>query len=261
MLNQGDNTVKSLIKNGKRVSAAWLQGGNPIFAEIMARAGFDTLFIDLEHGPGGIATLIPLIQAMQGYQAVPFVRAAWNDFVHIKQILDAGVYGLHVPYVNTAEEARAAVAAAKYPPAGIRGIAGSTRAAGFGVDPIRYLSRANEEICVLTAVETMQAVENLDEILEVEGVDMIFIGPMDLATNMGFFADPEAVEVQDVIRKIERKVLSSGKGLASVAGDWKRANDLYDKGYQLVIYMSDVKVMSSMSEQQVELFNMSYPQR
>ena len=122
------NRVKRLLKEGKKTSGAWAQLTNATSVEILSRAGFDWVIIDMEHGPNDISTLLAQMQAMNGFDAVPIVRAPWNDFVVIKRILDAGAYGVLVPYVNTKEEAEKAVAACKYPPDGIRGIAGSTRA-------------------------------------------------------------------------------------------------------------------------------------
>ncbi len=255
MKDRNINTVKKILKEGNRVSAAWLQAGSPITAEILAEAGFDVLMIDLEHGPGDIMTTIQQVQAMKGENAVPFCRAPWNDFVQIKRILDAGVYGLLVPYVNTREEAEAAAAAVSYPTDGVRGVAGSPRAAHYGNNAMEYLKSANEEVFLMTAVETPLAVENLDEILAVERLDGIFIGPMDLATSMGHFGNPKADEVQAAIKIIEEKVLASGKVLSTVAGSWEDARMKYEKGYKLVNFFSDTTVLGSMARERVKLFN------
>lgn len=159
MLRRGEafrNRAKRLLAEKKKLSAAWLQAASPITAEIMAKAGFDILMVDMEHGPGDIMNLISQMQAISHYEAVPFVRAPWNDFVTIKRILDAGVSGILVPYVNNAEEAARAVSACKYPLEGIRGIAPSPRAGGYGMNQRDYLDYANEELDVLVAVETKQ---------------------------------------------------------------------------------------------------------
>jgi len=160
-----DNYVKKLLKEGKKVTAAWAQAASPITAEILGDAGFDAVMIDMEHGPGDIMMLINQINALKGQPAVPFVRAPWNDFVQLKKILDAGVYGVLVPYVNSAEEAEAAVKAVRYPTEGIRGVAGSPKAPHFGNNSMEYMKKANEEIFLMTAVETPEAVANLDELL------------------------------------------------------------------------------------------------
>lgn len=256
-----NNTVKILLKEGKRVTAAWAQAASPITAEILGDSGYDAVMIDLEHAPGDIERLISQVHALKGNPAVPFVRAPWNDFVQIKKILDAGVYGLLVPYVNSREEAEAAVKAILYPPEGIRGVAGSPRAAHFGNNSLEYLTQANEEIFLMTAVETPEALANIDEILAVERLDGIFIGPMDLATSMGHFGNPKAPEVQEAIREIEKKVFASGKILSTVASSWEDAVVKYDRGYQMLLLFSDTVSLSRAARGLTEAFGEAYPDR
>jgi 2-keto-3-deoxy-L-rhamnonate aldolase RhmA len=254
------NRVRRMLQEGKRTAGAWLQIASPFTAEILAQAGFDWLMIDMEHGPADILTLVSLLQAMNGTGVVPLVRAPWNDFVIIKRILDTGVAGLLVPYVNTREEAEAAVRACRYPPQGIRGVAGSPRAQGYGQRVQEYLERANDEILLLTAVETPAAVDNLDEILAVGGVDGIFIGPMDLATNMGYLGNPGHQRVQETIPRIEEKVLGCGKVLATISGSWEQAQRLYNKGYQMVMLMADGTSLAKLAAAQITHFREAYPQ-
>ena len=255
-----ENRVKKKLLSGKKTIGAWLQIASPYTAEIMSRAGFDWLIIDMEHGPGDIQTLVAQIMAMKGSETIPLVRAPWNDFVTIKRILDAGAYGVLIPYVNTKSEAEAAVAACKYPPEGIRGVAGSPRAAGYGQNAMDYLKRANEEILVISAVETPEAVDNLDAILEVDGLDGIFIGPMDLATSMGQFATPGHPKVQKAITLIEDKVLAAKKILGTIANTWDDAKRLYDKGYQLIMVMADGVSLAGLAAEKVALFRNEYPE-
>lgn len=259
MTSAFENPVKRKLKAGQRTVGAWLQIASPFTAEIMSRAGFDWLMIDLEHGPGDILTLVAQLHAMNGSGVTPLVRAPWNDFVTIKRILDAGVMGVLVPYVNTRAEAEAAVRACRYPPAGIRGIAGSPRAAGYGHNIMDYLRRANDEIFVIAAVETPEAVSHLDAILTVEGLDGIFIGPMDLATSMGYFANPAQAEVQAVIAAIESKVMGAKKVLGTVAGSWEQAQGLYERGYQMVMVMADGVALAKMASDTVDRFRAAYP--
>ena len=253
------NRVKQMLIEGKKTSGAWIQIASPFTAEIMSRAGFDWLLIDMEHGPGDILTLVSQLQAMSGTDTCALVRTPWNDFVAIKRILDTGVHGLLIPYVNTKEEAEEAVRACRYPPEGIRGVAGSPRAQGFGQNVQDYLKNANDEILLITAVETPEAVANLDQILTVEGVDGIFIGPMDLASNMGYLGQPGQPEVQDVIAGIERKVFASGKILATLAGTWDQAQKLYDKGYQMIMLMADGTSLAKLAAKNVAHFKEHYP--
>jgi len=253
-----ENRVKKLLREGKNTAGAWSQLTSTFSAEIMARAGFDWLMIDLEHAPGDFMNLAAQLQAMSGTDCVPFVRAPWNDMVAIKRILDTGVMGVLIPYVNTAAEARDAVAACKYPPEGVRGVAASPRAAYFGQNSMEYLKNANNEIVVITAVETGEAVANLDEILAVEGLDGIFIGPMDLATSMGHFADASHPEVQEAIGIIEKKTLAVGKFLGTVAGSWEQAQQKYAKGYQLLMLMSDSVGLATLATRTMAEFKKIY---
>ncbi|MCK4472897.1 MAG: 2,4-dihydroxyhept-2-ene-1,7-dioic acid aldolase [Anaerolineae bacterium] len=254
-----ENRVKRMLKEGKKTAGAWLQIASPFTAEIMSQAGFDWLMIDMEHGPGDILRLIAQLQAMKGTEAAALVRAPWNDFVTIKRILDTGVHGLLIPYVNTKEEAESAVRACRYPPQGIRGVAGSPRAQGYGQNVQAYLEQANDEILLITAVETPAAAANLEEILAVDGVDGVFIGPMDLATNMGYLGDPRHPEVQETITKIEGKVLESGKILATISGSWEQAQRLYDRGYQMVMLMADGVSLAKLAADKISQFREAYP--
>lgn len=255
-----ENRLKRQVQAGKRTVGAWLQIASPITAEIMSRAGFDWLIVDLEHGPGDILTLVSQLQAMNGSGVTPLVRAPWNDFIMIKRILDAGAAGLLVPYVNTRAEAEAAVRACRYPPKGIRGIAASPRAAGFGQNPSDYLPYANSEIFIMTAVETSEAISHLDEILKADGVDGIFVGPMDLATSMGYFANPNHPEVVRAITEVERQVLGAKKTLATIASSWEKATELYARGYQMVVIMADGVSLAALAHQAVSNFRTLYPE-
>ena len=253
------NPLKRKLQAGGKAAGAWLQLASPFTAEILSQAGFDFLMIDLEHGPGDILVLAAQIQAMKGSPAAPLARATWNDFVLVKRILDAGAYGILFPYVNSASEAQAAVRACKYPPEGVRGVAASPRAAGYGQNSMDYLQYANAEIIVLVAIETPEAVANLDEILRVEGLDGVFIGPMDLATSLGHFAAPGHPEVQAVIHDIEEQALTAGKVLASIAGSWEQAQQLYERGYQMLLLMADGVALGKLAGELVGKFRSAYP--
>jgi 2-dehydro-3-deoxyglucarate aldolase/4-hydroxy-2-oxoheptanedioate aldolase len=253
------NRVKRLLTDGQKTAGAWLQIGSPMTAEIMSQAGFDLLVIDMEHGPGDISTLVSQLQAMNGSECVPLVRAPWNDFVVVKRILDAGAYGILYPYINTKVEAEAAVRACKYPPEGIRGTSVSSRAAGYGQNAENYLPYAKDQILILVAAETADAVANLDEILTVPGVDGVFIGPMDLSTSMGHMGNPGHPKVRAAIETIETKVLDAGKVLSTIAGNWEQAQQRYEQGYQMITLMSDGVALGKMASDLVRQFKSAYP--
>lgn len=252
-------TLKTRLQERDRTIGAFLQTMSPVAAEILGGAGFDWLIVDLEHAPGDFGNLQAQLQAMNGSGAVPFARAPWNDAVAIKRILDTGVTGVLVPYVNTRAEAEAAVAACKYPPRGIRGVAGSPRAAGYTRNAKSYLATANAETIVMIAVETAEAAENLDEILAVQDLDGIFIGPMDLASSMGYLGDPSVLEVQATIATIEKKVLGSGKFLGTVAMTWEAASACFERGYQWLIVMQDGAALRKTGDDAVARFRQAYP--
>ena len=255
------NPVKWLLKEHKRTVGAWLQLASPITTEIFAKAGFDFIMIDMEHGPGDIMHLLQQLQAMSRFDVAPLVRAPWNDFVTIKRILDTGVHGVLVPYVNTRSEAEAAVRACKYPLEGIRGIAPSPRAGGYGMNGLNYLENANEQLLVMVAAETPEAVANIEEIAATPGLDGIFVGPMDLATCTGHFCNPGDGEVRQSIARIEKAVLDAGKFLSTVAADVEAAKALYDRGYSLVVVMSDSTSLAKLAMENVKKFRQAYPDR
>lgn len=261
MLIDNKNPAREKMKKGGKVSATWLHSGSNIISEIIAESGFDVGVVDMEHGVTELATLVSQIQSMKNTPMVPFVRSTWNDFVQIKRILDAGAYGLIIPYVSTREEAELAAKAIQYPKGGnggIRGVASSSRGAHWGHNSAEYLNAANDEIFLFTQLETPKSLENLDEILKVERVDGIFIGPMDLSTNMGQFINPGHEEVQKAIREIEKKVLGAGKALATIAGGWEDAEAKYDRGYNLVIYMSDCVTMGQVARERAGAFKKKF---
>lgn len=248
------NRAKHLLKEKKKLLGAWLQTGSPMAAEIFGKSGLDVVVIDMEHGPGDIMNLIDQLRGLGRFQTTPLVRAPWNDMVWIKKILDAGAYGVLVPYVNTKEEAEAAVAACRYPLKGVRGVAGSPRAPGWGQNIGNYMDVANDEVLVMIAIETETAVNNIEEILSVEGLDGIFIGPMDLSCSMGHFRDPSHPEVQAAIKKVEDAVNKSDKFLASIAAGAEAAQEKYDKGYNLIMAFADGGTLASVSRRNVEIF-------
>ena len=254
MDNLYTNNAKKRLLAGEKLSAAWSQTGSTVTAEILAQAGFDMIVVDCEHAPIDPPQLLPIVQVLSGYDSMIMARAPWNDLVTIKRMLDCGLQGIHIPYVNTVEETTAAVRACKYPPAGNRGIAGSPRAAGFGGNRGQYLQRANDELLVLVALETPEAVANIDKMLDVDGLDGIFIGPMDLSTTMGFFGNPSHPEVQKVIREVEKKVIAKGKLLATIGASPAASKELYDRGYSYVIFASDVTTLRATVANQVKEF-------
>ena len=174
------NQLKARLKKGETITGTFVGLGHPDVTEWLSRLGYDFLLLDGEHSPIGFETMQVMMQAMNGTSCVPIVRPQWNDMVVVKRVLDLGAYGVLLPWVNSKEEAEYAVRICKYPPEGIRGC-GPRRAATFDPD---YVNTANDELMIAVQIETQQAVDNVDEILAVEGVDACYIGPYDLAFSM-----------------------------------------------------------------------------
>jgi len=181
------NPLKAKLRRGEAVIGTFVGLGHSDVTEWLSRLGFDWLLLDGEHGPLGLETLQLMMQAMNGADCVPLVRPQWNDPVIIKRVLDIGAYGVLVPWVNSKKEAEDAVRACRYPPKGIRGW-GPRRASMFDDE---YFKTANDEILVAVQVETQASLNNIDDILSVEGVDACYIGPWDLSNNLGFGVPPK----------------------------------------------------------------------
>ncbi|WP_369310028.1 4-hydroxy-2-oxoheptanedioate aldolase [Providencia rettgeri] len=205
-----ENKFKKALKNGQPQIGLWLGLCSPYSAELLAGAGFDWLLIDGEHAPNNVQTTLSQLQAIAPYPSQPVVRPPWNDPVIIKQLLDIGAQTLLLPMIQNAEQAKQAVRAMRYPPAGIRGVGSAlARASRWNRVP-DYLTRANDEMCVIVQVETREAMNNLPEILKVEGVDGVFIGPADLSADMGFSGNPNHPEVKAAIEKAIVQIRAAG---------------------------------------------------
>jgi 4-hydroxy-2-oxoheptanedioate aldolase len=204
------NRFKQRLLAGETQIGLWCTLSTPYAAEAVAGSGFDWLLIDTEHSPGGIETTLAQLQAVAAYPVSPIVRPAANDPVLIKKYLDIGAQTLLVPFVQKPEEAAAAVAAMRYAPAGIRGVAGTTRATRFGRVK-DYFARAHEQLCLLVQVETGEALDRLEAIAAVDGVDGVFIGPNDLAASLGHVGNMAHPEVVQALEGAMRRLAALGK--------------------------------------------------
>ncbi|MBI4246430.1 MAG: 2,4-dihydroxyhept-2-ene-1,7-dioic acid aldolase, partial [Candidatus Rokubacteria bacterium] len=217
------------------------------------------LLIDMEHGHGDYQTLLAQLQALQGSRAAPLVRVQWNDPAVVKRVLDLGAYGVMIPWVSGRESCQAAVRACKYPPDGIRGMAGSHRAAGFGRHGADYWKRANAEVLVIIQIETPEAVAEIDAMLAIPGVDVAFIGPTDLAAALGHVGDPKHADVVVAIAAIESAAKRAGVALGTISRNWEEAKALYDRGYQMVTIASDAALVVQHAAALVKRFRDEVP--
>jgi 2-keto-3-deoxy-L-rhamnonate aldolase RhmA len=213
------NAFKHLLKSaGSRPPlGTWVMSASPLVAEAMGHAGFEWGVIDMEHTPLDMMEVIHLLQAVAGTRMVPVVRVPWNDAVTVKRVLDAGATTVLFPFVQDADEARRAVAATRYPPEGVRGMAAMSRASRFGTAPY-YLRTANDGIGVILQLETPQAVAQLEAIASVPGVDALFLGPADLSAAMGHVGELTHPEVMDLMGRAVRRAHELGRPVGTVGG-------------------------------------------
>lgn len=218
------NSFKRALKAGKPQIGLWCSLSSHYAIELVAGSGFDWLLLDTEHSPNDLENVVTQLQAASAYPTAAVVRPAWNDMVLIKRYLDIGARSLLIPYVSSAEEARTAVAYTRYPPAGVRGVAGTTRANRFGRVK-DYAKRAHEELCVLVQVETKQGLENIEAICAVEGVDGVFIGPADLHASLGYLGETANPAVMPLMLEAVRRIRKAGNApgfLTGVEGDARK---------------------------------------
>lgn len=221
-----------LAENGVQYGL-WVTIPDPSVVEALAGAGFDWIVLDSEHTPVEPSGMLPLLQAAAPYPADVIVRPVVNDTALIKRHLDQGALSILLPYIQNAEEARAAAAAVRYPPGGLRGVAGTMRAARYGRVP-DYIGQADAEICLILQIETAQAVANLDAIVQTDGVDAIFIGPSDLAASLGYPGQPGHPEVRRTILRTIERAAASGKPAGILTLDGAFARECVSAGAKFV---------------------------
>ncbi|HAM73876.1 MAG TPA: 2-dehydro-3-deoxyglucarate aldolase [Verrucomicrobiales bacterium] len=253
------NTVKAKLKRGEPSLGTWLNIPDPTVSCFMTRVGFDWLTVELEHSPTTLEHATVMMSMVAGNGLIPLVRIATNSPVNIKQVLDCGAYGVIVPMVNSAEEAKAVVAAARYAPEGARTIGGQLHAANFDTDSATYYARANEEVLVIVMAEHVDAIERAEEILSVPGIDVVFIGPNDLTKSMGLAPsfeteDPRFVHAVDHILKTARK---HGVVPGIHVGDAAMAKRRIAQGFQFVAVASDAGMLISKASEVARDLNLN----
>jgi len=248
------NPFKAGLARGETQLGLWLSSTSSYLAEIAATSGYDWLLIDGEHAPNTVQDLYHQLQAIAPYRSQPVIRPVEFQQALIKQVLDIGARTLLVPMIDTAEQARALVAATRYPPTGTRGVgAGVARAARWGRVE-NYMARANEELCLLIQAESKTAIDNLDALLEVEGVDGIFIGPADLSASLGYPDNAAHPEVQQIIEQSIRRIRKAGKAAGFLAVDVAMAQRAISWGANFVAVGVDTMLYTDALDRRLAQF-------
>jgi 2-dehydro-3-deoxyglucarate aldolase len=223
---------------GKKLIGCWSSLASPITTEILGLAGFDWLLLDAEHSPNDVLSLIPQLMALKDSCSAPVVRPQWNDTVVIKRLLDSGFHNFLIPFVESADEARRAVAATRYPPQGVRGVSVAQRNNRYGTVK-DYFTTVNDNITVIVQIESRAGLEAIDDICAVEGIDAIFVGPSDLAANLGHLGNLRHPDVQKAIAEVITRVKARGKAVGILAPDENDARAYMDLGASLVAVGGD----------------------
>ncbi|HWA11186.1 MAG TPA: aldolase/citrate lyase family protein [Opitutaceae bacterium] len=230
---------RNRVLAGEWLAGTWLNLGSALTAEMAGLAGFDWVLLDHEHGPGSDTTVLHQLQAVSATPAAGLVRIAANEPPRFKRVLDAGAHGVMVPYVNSADEARGAVASLRYPPRGMRGVAKLNRAAAFGGDFDAYFAHAHEWLVTAVQIETAEGLDRVDEIAAVDGADVIFAGPLDLTANLGITGQYNHPTFLDALKRIASAAKRAGKAAGILLLDPAQLGMARDLGYSFVALGSD----------------------
>jgi len=238
------NRLKRMLREGETALGVWMTTNSIEAAWTLANSGVDWILFDLEHGPCSIETVDRIIRYIRGCHAVPLIRVVWNDVNAIKRALDTGAWGVVIPWVSSKEEAENAVKFCRYPPEGIRGAAPGRPAEVWGISPDEYLKIANNEIMVIIQIEREEAVENIEEILSVEGIDATFIGPTDLSNSMGYVGEPFHPRVVEAMNRILETSIRMGvtPGIAYGLND-NHIKELIRKGFKFIGIGSELSLL------------------
>ena len=245
------NHLKARLAAGTKSLGVWTAGLSTVITETLAASGYDFLFLDQEHGPQGLAETIPHLQTLAATSCSPEIRVPWNDPVYLKRILDVGVESIMVPMVETGEQAKAAVAACRYPPRGFRGF-GPLRHLGTEPDIDAYGRTAHERLLLIVQIESEKAVSNIDAIAEVDGVDALYIGPNDLSGTLGHFREWEHPSLQKAIDAAFAGIRRAGKAAGIVPYGRKTIPMLFAEGFTMIAGSTELSLLRGAARAEIE---------
>ncbi len=237
------NLFTRALAAGDKQIGLWISLCSNFAAEVVSTAGYDWALIDMEHSANDYFSVLAQLQAFAGSSTTALVRVEWNDAVAVKRLLDLGAPGLLFPMIQSVDEAAKAVAATRYPPRGIRGVSGATRATAFG-RITNYLARVEHETAVLLQLETRAAVAQAEEIGAVDGVSGIFFGPADIAADIGKVGNPMAPEVWALIKPAAQKLIGQGVPVGTLVTDPDFAAELMNEGFTFVAIATDTGLLA-----------------
>ena len=238
-----ENTFKRAIAAGTPQIGLWISLCNNFSAEIVAPSGYDWALLDMEHSPNEVGIVMSQLQAFNGAATTPIVRPMWNDPVVVKRLMDVGANTLLFPMIQSPEEAKAAVAATRYPPHGIRGVSGAQRGNKFG-RVTDYFDRILDETCVIVQLETRAALAQAAEIAAVDGVDGIFFGPADIGADLGILGNPMDPAIWEAVKPAAEAVMKAGKPVGTLVFDAGKAANLIRDGFTFVACGGDVALLA-----------------
>ncbi len=251
--NPFPNNFRRDLRAGKRLIGCWASLGSPITSEVLGLAGFDWILLDAEHAPNDVLTLVPQLMALKDSASAPVVRPPWNDTVIIKRLLDAGFHNFLIPFVESVDEARRAVAATRYPPAGVRGVSVSQRSNRYG-SVADYFKIVNENIAVMVQIESRAGVEAAAAIAAIDGIDGLFIGPSDLAAAFGHLGNANHPEVQEAMKRVYAAAKGAGKAVGTLAPVEADARRYLEMGATYVAVGSDLGVLRMATQSLADKF-------
>jgi 4-hydroxy-2-oxoheptanedioate aldolase len=241
------NPFTHAIAASEKQIGLWVSLSNAFAAEVVAPAGYDWALIDMEHTPNDYFNVLGQLQAFASSNTSAIVRPEWNDPVIVKRLLDLGAQGLLFPMIQSVEEAQKAVASTRYPPQGIRGVSGATRATKFG-RVSDYIERVEDETTVILQLETAAAIKHAIEIGSVDGVSGIFFGPADIAADIGLVGQPMHKDVWDLIKPAAKALIAQGVPVGTLVMDTTFASELLNEGFTFVACASDAGLLAKASD-------------